>query len=122
MRVADIMSKPLCIVDPEATLAEATTLMAENRVGSAIVCSGDRLLGIVTERDVVRAMSGSHDAAIRPVDEWMTRRPVTIGPETEVRDALRTMVDGGFRHLPVLEDDKIVGMVSMRDIATAMAD
>jgi CBS domain-containing protein len=122
MRVSEIMSKPICVVDPETTLAEATTLMAENRIGSAIVCREDQLVGIVTERDVVRAMSGSHDAPVRPVDEWMTRRPVTIGPDTEVREALRTMVDGGFRHLPVLEGEKIVGMVSMRDIATAMAD
>lgn len=122
MRVADIMSKPLCIVDPETTLAEATTLMAENRVGSAIVCAAEKLVGIVTERDVVRAMSGSHDAATRPVDEWMTRKLVTIDPETEVREALRMMVDGGFRHLPVLEESKIVGMVSMRDIAAALAD
>lgn len=122
MKVADIMSKPLCIVDRETTLAEAATLMAENHIGSAMVCRGEQLAGIVTERDVVRAMSGSHDAAVRPVDEWMTRKPVTVTPDVEVREALRMMVDGGFRHLPVLENEKIVGMVSMRDIATAMAD
>jgi CBS domain-containing protein len=122
MRVADIMSKPLCIVDPETTLAEATTLMAENHIGSAIVCRDQQLVGIVTERDVVRAMSGSHDAPVRAVDEWMTRKPVTVTPDIEVREALRMMVDGGFRHLPVVEGEKIVGMVSMRDIATAMAD
>jgi CBS domain-containing protein len=122
VKVAELMSKPVCWVEPEATLAAATTLMGERRVGSALVMDQGRLVGILTERDVVRAMSSAHDAPLRPVVEWMTKDPRTIGPDASVRDALRTMVEGGFRHLPVVEGDEVVGMLSMRDIATALAD
>ena len=122
MNVAELMSNPTCFVDPETTLAEATTMMGEQRVGSALVMEDDRLAGILTERDIVRAMSTAHDAPARPVVEWMTKRPTTTSPDTPVREALRIMVDGGFRHLPVTDDDKVVGVLSMRDIAKALAD
>ncbi|HEX9696824.1 MAG TPA: CBS domain-containing protein [Actinomycetota bacterium] len=121
MNVEDLMSTDLCTVDPEASLAEASTLMGERAVGSAIVIEGGRLVGIVTERDVVRAMSNAHDAPLRPVAEWMTRHPGSVPPGTGIKEALRTMVDGGFRHLPICDGDKPVGMVSMRDIAAALA-
>jgi CBS domain-containing protein len=119
--VQDLMTKSLLFIDPETTLGEASTLMAERAVGSALVGENDRLVGILTERDVVRAMSSAHDAPMRPVIEWMTKHPTTARPETPVKEALRTMVDGGFRHLPIVEDDRPVGMVSMRDIARAMS-
>lgn len=120
-RVQDLMAKALLFIDPESTLGEATTLMAERAVGSALVCEGERLVGILTERDVVRAMSSAHDAPLRPVIEWMTKHPTTATPDTDVKEALRTMVDGGFRHLPIVEGNKPVGMVSIRDIAKAMS-
>lgn len=122
MRVSEIMSKSLTVVEPEATLGEAATMMGERHVGSVIVSEGDRLVGILTERDIVRALSREHDAPGRPVVEWMSKDPTTTGPETEVKEALRTMVDGGFRHLPILEKGRVVGMVSIRDVAGAMAD
>lgn len=122
MNVGELMSEPTCFVDPETTLAEATTMMGEQSVGSALVMEAEKLAGILTERDVVRAMSTAHDAPARPVVEWMTKRPITTPPDTPVREALRIMVDGGFRHLPVTEQDKVVGVLSMRDIAKALAD
>jgi CBS domain-containing protein len=122
MNVGELMSQPTCLVDPETTLAEATTMMGEQRVGSALVLDADRFIGILTERDIVRAMSTAHDAPARPVVEWMTKNPTTAGPETPVRDALRTMVEGGFRHLPIMDGEAIVGVLSMRDIAKALAD
>ena len=122
MKVSEIMSKTLCIVEPEATVGEAATLMGGRSVGSVLVCEGDHLVGILTERDIVRALSSTHDAPGRPVVEWMTKDPHTIDPETEVRTALRAMVDAGFRHLPVVDGDRVVGMVSIRDVAGSMAD
>jgi len=122
MKVSEIMSKTLTIVEPEVTLGEAATLMGERHVGSVVVCEDDRLVGILTERDIVRALSREHDAPGRPVVEWMTKDPTTTGPETDVKEALRTMVDAGFRHLPVLDEGRVVGMVSIRDVAGAMAD
>jgi CBS domain-containing protein len=122
MKVSEIMSTLLTIVEPETTLGEAATLMGERRVGSVLVCEDDRLVGILTERDIVRALSTEHDAPQRPVVEWMTKDPHTTRPDSEVKEALRTMVDGGFRHLPVLDSGHVVGMVSIRDVAGAMAE
>lgn len=120
MKVRELMSTDLCTCDPESTVGEAATLMGEHRVGSVLVCEGERLAGILTERDIVRALTTAHDAPQRPVIEWMTKDPTTASPETELRDALRTMVDGGFRHLPITENDRVIGMVSMRDAAETM--
>ena len=122
MKVSEIMSKTLTIVEPEVTLGEAATLMGERHVGSVVVVEDSRLVGILTERDIVRALSREHDAPARPVVEWMSKDPTTASPDADVKEALRTMVDGGFRHLPVVDGANVVGMVSIRDVAGAMAD
>jgi CBS domain-containing protein len=115
--VGDVMTRSLLAVEPAATVGEAATLMGERRAGSALVMEGDRLLGIFTERDIVRALGQHFDAAGHAVSEWMTQDPVTVPPETPVRQALEQMIQGGFRHLPVVEDDAVVGVVSMRDLS-----
>jgi CBS domain-containing protein len=78
---------------------------------------GGKLIGIFTERDTVRAISQSHDAPDHEISSWMTRDPKTVSPDVEVDTALRTMLDNGFRHLPVVEGGEVIGMVSMRDLA-----
>ena len=115
--VADMMHKGLFSVGPSTTVAEAATMMGERRVGSALVMEGDALLGIFTERDIVRALGEHFDAAKHQVSEWMTRNPITVPPDTPARDALKTMLDGGFRHLPVLDGEQVIGVVSMRDLS-----
>jgi CBS domain-containing protein len=115
--VAELMNKGLLSVGPSTTVAEAATMMGERRVGSALVMDGDALLGIFTERDIVRALGEHFDAAKHQVSEWMTRNPISVPPDTPARDALKTMLDGGFRHLPVLDGDRVVGVVSMRDLS-----
>lgn len=117
--VGELMSTDLIAVTPTATVAEAATLMGERHVGSALVMDGDRLEGIFTERDIVRALGEHFDAAGHPVSSWMTRRPATIAPDTSSDVALETMLSGGFRHLPVTEGDRVVGMLSLRDLAAA---
>jgi CBS domain-containing protein len=92
-------------------------LMAQHRVGSMLVMEGTKLDGIFTERDTVRAISQSHDAPSHAVSPWMTRDPVTVSPDEQVEDALKTMLDRGFRHLPVTEDGELIGIVSIRDLA-----
>src|SRR5439155_19136397 len=111
------MAARLHTVGPEETVGEAVAVMAQHRIGSVLIMEGDRLLGIFTERDTVRALSQAHDAARHEIVSWMTHDPKTVAPDTETEDALRTMLDNGFRHLPVVEDGKVVGMVSMRDLA-----
>jgi CBS domain-containing protein len=115
--VRDVMSARLLSVGPEDTVGEAVAVMAQNRVGSVLVMEGEELTGIFTERDTVRALSQAHDAARHEIVSWMTRDPKTVTPDADTEDALRTMLDNGFRHLPVVEDGKVVGVVSMRDLA-----
>jgi CBS domain-containing protein len=111
------MKASLYSVSPSTTVGEAISLMAQNRIGSALVMEGGKLIGIFTERDTVRAISQSHDAPDHEISSWMTRDPKTVSPDVEVDTALRTMLDNGFRHLPVVEGGAVIGMVSMRDLA-----
>jgi CBS domain-containing protein len=117
--VGDLMNPNVLSVAPTSTVAEAATMMGERRVGSALVMDGDRLVGIFTERDIVRALGQDFGAAERPVSEWMTADPTTVGPSTPATDALKSMLDGGFRHLPIAEDGRVVGVVSIRDLSAA---
>jgi CBS domain-containing protein len=115
--VAELMNEGLLSVRPSITVAEAATMMGERRVGSVLVMEEDALLGIFTERDIMRALGEQFDAAAHQVSEWMTRNPITVPPDTDARDALKTMLDGGFRHLPVIDGEHILGVVSMRDLS-----
>ncbi len=115
--VGEAMNRDLITVDPSTTVAEAATIMGGKHVGSALVMEDDRLTGIFTERDIVRALGEHFDAAGHPVASWMTPNPITIGPDATTEEALDTMLGGGFRHLPVVEGDRVVGMLSLRDVA-----
>jgi CBS domain-containing protein len=117
MRVSDAMSRELNRTGPETTIAEAASLMSQRGVGSALVCRGDRLLGIFTERDILRAVSHDASAMGDSLEHWMTRKPLTVAPDTDLDEALKIMVEGHFRHLPVQEEGQLVGMLSMRDIS-----
>ena len=119
--VGEIMTKELVTVKSDATVAEAATVMGERKVGSALVIDDEELVGIFTERDIVRALSQDFDAPGHPITHWMTRDPLTISPEMTVKEALDVMLTRGFRHLPVVEGQMPVGMVSMRDLSRATA-
>jgi CBS domain-containing protein len=112
--VGEVMTKGLLELAEETPLVEAATAMTEHRVGSALVVQGGRLIGIVTERDVLRAVgSGSVDGK---VGDWMTRQPETVDADESTQQAGVVMIHGGFRHLPVLDEGKPVGIVSIRDL------
>ena len=120
--VGEIMTGSVFSIEPSMTVAEAATVMGERKIGSAVVLDGERLAGIFTERDIVRALGEHFDAAGHPVSEWMTADPMTVPPETPVQEALNTMLERGFRHLPVVENEQILGIVSMRDLTRAGID
>lgn len=115
--VREVMSTHLHTVEQSDTVGEAVAVMAQHRVGSVLVMEGERLLGIFTERDTVRALSLSHDAPRHQIVSWMTPDPKTVPPTEDSDRALKLMLDQGFRHLPVVENGKVVGIVSMRDLA-----
>src|SRR5437588_13054368 len=109
-----VMTKELIIVEPSTSVAAAVTVMGMRRVGAVLVIEKEKLEGIFTERDLVRAMSHDIGASSQPVAQWMTRNPVTVGPDASVEQALEIMLTGHFRHLPVTEGDSVVGVVSIR--------
>jgi CBS domain-containing protein len=114
----EIMSTDLVSVQPSATIAEAAQLMSIRHVGSVLVMEeGAGLVGIFTERDIVRALASEFDAAHHAVADWMTRGPVVMDLNVGAREALDRMLLEGFRHLPVADGDRIVGVVSLRDLA-----
>jgi CBS domain-containing protein len=119
--VGEVMSRDLITVSPATSVAEAATVMGGKHVGSALVMDGGRLAGIFTERDIVRALGEHFDAAGHPVSSWMTPKPITVGPESPTDEALDMMLSGGFRHLPVVDGQQVVGMLSLRDIAASDA-
>jgi CBS domain-containing protein len=117
MKVLDVMTQVVLTADTGTTIAEAASLMAQRRVGSALVIDGQRLLGIFTERDIVKALSQDASATHQAIGHWMTRNPQTISSSATIEEALERMLDGGFRHLPVVDDGRMVGMISMRDLS-----
>lgn len=122
--VREIMSAELVTVDPTVNLMEAARAMSVGRVGSVLVLDEGSLIGIFTERDIMRALAEhpSADAArTSVVSKAMTPDPVTIGPDASVGESLDLMLSRGFRHLPVMENDVVVGVVSMRDLAKSLA-
>jgi CBS domain-containing protein len=122
--VREVMTAGLVVVSPSANLIEASREMSTRRVGSVLVMDEGSLLGIFTERDILRALSSSSsaDAArVSRVDRWMTGEPTTTDPDVTVGAALDVMLSNGFRHLPVVEHGTVVGVVSMRDLVRTMS-
>src|SRR5207249_12148698 len=107
-RVQDVMASRLYTVGPGDTVGEAVALMAQNRVGSVLVMEGDRLLGIFTERDTVRAISQAHDAARHEVVSWLTGAPPPADRATATTEPRRPRPARGFRHLPAAGDGRVV--------------
>jgi len=104
---------------PDATVREACQCMRDQRVGAILVTEADqRLLGIFTGRDAVhRVLADGKSAATTKLDEVMTRDPTTIPPGKTAIEALRLMQDGRYRHVPIVEGDKVVGIVSRYDFS-----
>jgi citrate synthase len=114
--VGDLMSTPVVTAEPSETIAAASARMVSAGVGSVVVVDGRRPVGILTERDLVRFAATGADAAGTKVSEWMTAHPDTVGPDVEVAQAWAGLAERGYRHIPVVEGEELVGIVSMRDL------
>jgi CBS domain-containing protein len=121
MRVSEIMTNAAVIDQSDDTLAEAARKMWKQQTGSLLVMDGEDLVGIVTERDVLKAVSqGAHPEDVR-VSEVMSKDLVTVSPSTSLREAAKVMADRWIRHLPVVDAGKVVGVLSQRDLAGVLA-
>jgi CBS domain-containing protein len=118
--VGEVMTRGLLELGEATPLIEAAAAMTERRVGSALVVDDGRIIGIVTERDVLRAV-GSGDVGGQ-VGAWMTRQPETVDADETTQQAAVVMIHGGFRHLPVLDGGKPCGIVSIRDLMRVTLD
>jgi CBS domain-containing protein len=116
--VADLMVRDVLTVEPSDTIGEAAEKMNEANVGAVVVVEDMvRIVGIVTERDLLRAVASRARAAEARVRQWMTESPLTIEPDTTVEEAANIMFDNNFRHLPVVKDGRPLGIVSLRLLA-----
>lgn len=120
MLVADILkSKGNAVVTapPSLPVSEAARLLADKRIGSILILDRATVAGILSERDIVRALATEGPSCLDgPVSGLMTRKVVTATPSQTISDVMEMMTTGRFRHVPVVEDGRVVGMVSIGDV------
>ena len=126
MQVKEILrvkGSRLLSIDPAGRAAEAVTTMAKENLGSLVVMEQGRMVGMLTFREILQALA-QRNAAIADVrvGDIMVRDPVTAAPDMEVNDLRRTMLDSGARYLPVMQDGKLIGVISFRDVAKAVLE
>jgi len=121
MRVSDIMTEAAVSDQADDTLAEAARKMWEQQTGSLLVMDGDDLVGIVTERDVLKAVATGMAVDDTRISQVMSKDLVTVGPGTSLREAAKVMAERWIRHLPVLDNGKLVGVISQRDLSGVLA-
>jgi CBS domain-containing protein len=121
MSVANILAhkgRDVQTIQPHRTLAEAARILAERRIGAAVVTGADgAVLGILSERDIVRAVSeGGADGLNEPVSRRMTAKVMTCLESTSIETAMEMMTAGKFRHLPIVQDGRLSGIISIGDV------
>jgi signal-transduction protein with cAMP-binding, CBS, and nucleotidyltransferase domain len=119
--IANHMSRELLTAQPDEPIAEAAQHMVARGVGAVLVMDGERLDGILTERDILKAVAvgATENARVR---DWMTRSPETIEASDTTGHAAALMIHGGFRHLPVVDGGTVAGIVSIRDLMRVTLD
>jgi CBS domain-containing protein len=121
VQVRDVMTDAPVTDSATDTLRSAAEHMWRQQTGSLLVMENDRLAGIITERDLLRAVARGDDPAVATVEKAMTTEVFTVSPDTSLRDAAAQMASRWIRHLPVVEAGQVLGMISMRDITGVFA-
>ena len=117
--VRELMNTRVVTASPDSPIAGAAASMVQANVGSVVVMQGSFLAGILTERDVLKAAASGADLSASKVSEWMTPDPQSASPDTPVEEAAQIMLMNGFRHLPVVDNHTVCGVVSLRDLFSA---
>ena len=117
--IGDVMTKDVVTLSSDSTVTDAAQVMVRGGFGSVVVVHGRMLLGILTERAVLRAAASEDDLRSALVERWMTPDPDTSEPDLDTEEAAGLMLSRGYRHLPVVVDGDLVGMVSLRDVLSA---
>ena len=116
------MTVRVVTVTPKASVQEAIARMLEEGIGSVAVCDGPRLVGIFTERDVLRGAGEGSLFGEVAVEDVMTSKPVTVSPDDDIVDAAQLMAERRIRHLPVCEGEFLVGMIGIRDVLRRLVE
>ena len=122
MKVSEIMTKATVTDAAQDSLAEAAARMWNAQTGSLLVMDGEHLMGIVTERDVLRAIAHGMDPQQVPLKDLMRTDVITVGPQTTLKEAAKLMATKWIRHLPVVEGSRVVGILSQRDLTGVLAE
>jgi CBS domain-containing protein len=118
--LTDVMRTEVIEVAPEDTLGEVAERMSEVNVGAVVVKDYGRLIGILTERDMLKAMAARVHTSDARVRQWMTEDPLTASADMNVEEAARVMLEHNFRHLPIVDEaGAVVGLVSLRRVVAA---
>ena len=120
MRVRELVGGDVIWVDPDATLRKAALEMVSTGVGSVAVEVDGVLTGILTERDIMRAVTEDANLDADLVSAWMTEYPDSFGPEMDVVEAANWMLATGYRHLPVIDEGTVIGVISIKDVLWAI--
>jgi CBS domain-containing protein len=120
--IADVMSLRVVKVSPDEPVRLAIARMLEENVGSVAVCEGQRLVGIFTERDVLRLAGEGPEFADVNVGDVMTRNPVTISPDDQILAAAQLMSERRIRHLPIVQGDNLLGIVGIREVMRTLVE
>ncbi|CAB1253582.1 CBS domain-containing protein [Clostridium sp. MT-14] len=119
MKVKDIMTKSVISLKADDTIERAAEIMEQNNIGAVPVCDGDRVIGIITDRDIaIRSAVKGESYNSKTVRDIMSSNPVTSSPDMDLRDVSRVMSERQVRRIPVVENEHLVGMVSLGDLAT----
>lgn len=120
MELRELLSGEVVTIVTGATVAEAAAQMQQEGIGSLAVVEDDDLFGIFTERDVVRCVAAGYDGVEATVSEWMTPYPDAFLPDMPVSEAADWMLAAGYRHLPVIDNERLIGVASIKDILWAL--
>ena len=121
MKLAALVSGSAEVIGSEATLVEAAERMIERSVDALAVVSGRQVVGLFTEHDLAESVAAGADLDDETVADWMTEAPDTFPPDMSVDEAVAWLMETGYRHLPVMGDDDLMGIVGIRDLVWALA-
>ena len=122
MKIRELVGGSAYLCGPELTLAQAAEEMDREKIGALAVTEQGELIGLITERDVLRAVAKHASLPTETVKEWMTTDPDTIGGDVPVEEAATWLLSAGYRHLPVVDNGELIGMASIKDILWSVFD
>jgi CBS domain-containing protein len=115
-KIAEVKRRPPAVVRPTTPMGEVVAEIRKMNRGSVLIVDDGSVVGIFTERDLMTRINHTGDWQSTPVAEVMTERPVTIRPDQTIADAVNLMVVGGYRHLPLVDEGSLIGLLSIRDL------